>query len=734
MSKPLCSPQKESKQKISSTRKSKDIRESIKQYIQPLLLDETEEITNKLKETHSYIVYQENENDQNIKCDICLQYCSEENDHLVVCELCLGAVHQSCYQIDLAAKVPEEAWFCQRCQYLVQLVKQKKANIESPKCLLCPDRKGIMIMQYSLAMLGSHILWKDNPQFIRISIVQIKSKKRLFKLKYKKQNDEETLLPQKRSKQGSQKSKQSKASSQKSSQKSITQKSSQNNKRNLKVLDKELQQELKNEIQQEIPQDYNQETQQQSQKFSQDQPKLESEEQEKQETIIIIKECEFQDRHIIEGREAQIESNQNEEEQIKEEALDGRVTMEQIQRYSEQSNQKVNSPKECIRENYFKNEHPSQPELKSYSTLGSHTQETLLKVEYPEIKLKLKTQNKKENDETIEPSIKNQNSTISNRKSIVELIKDYQSEQDQINKAYFEKIEKSVQIEKNFQNQQKLLNNEQIMRMLDQQGIRFPHDFQTQLQNYLVAIGLQTVLDNLKLNLQIQQPLIQSQQNLQCEMSRDPSMRERLTQIKKQESDTPNWSNASNKRKRGRCQAGKSPKSKIKQKEKEKLDQSQISARNSDNYYSVSQCKNLGVKTSRPRTPQTSYYQPDEDIRKYTKTKLNNLLDKLYFVDQEIFMLLNLTQKYVEDQNRIFTDRSIPYKRRDIENYIKKAFKMLKIYNEEERFYDLTRSVNLTKIFASQVGKNSPQVGDNMIWMRLLKKRCKPVEEPESSN
>ncbi len=38
-----------------------------------------------------------NVNDEDIQCDICLEYDYEDHDQIVICELCNAATHQSCY-------------------------------------------------------------------------------------------------------------------------------------------------------------------------------------------------------------------------------------------------------------------------------------------------------------------------------------------------------------------------------------------------------------------------------------------------------------------------------------------------------------------------------------------------------------------------------------------------------------------------------------------------------------
>ena len=61
------------------------------------------------------IVITANDKDEDIQCDVCLEYEYEDDDQLVICELCNVAVHQTCYGGDLLHGVPMGAWFCERC-------------------------------------------------------------------------------------------------------------------------------------------------------------------------------------------------------------------------------------------------------------------------------------------------------------------------------------------------------------------------------------------------------------------------------------------------------------------------------------------------------------------------------------------------------------------------------------------------------------------------------------------
>lgn len=50
-----------------------------------------------LQEAYPEIVNELHRHEENIRCDICLQFESEDSDVIIICEGCLGAVHQTCY-------------------------------------------------------------------------------------------------------------------------------------------------------------------------------------------------------------------------------------------------------------------------------------------------------------------------------------------------------------------------------------------------------------------------------------------------------------------------------------------------------------------------------------------------------------------------------------------------------------------------------------------------------------
>ncbi|CDW86207.1 protein jade-3 [Stylonychia lemnae] len=136
-----------------------------------------------IKEIQAYfmeIVTEENNDDDNLKCDICLDPNSYEENALVICELCLSAVHQSCYGLDLKHSVPEDMWLCQRCKYLKREycdVIEKKGKLEKiskPFCLFCNDPQGIMIQLVGGPLVDHwvHVLcvnWNSTCSFLLIN-------------------------------------------------------------------------------------------------------------------------------------------------------------------------------------------------------------------------------------------------------------------------------------------------------------------------------------------------------------------------------------------------------------------------------------------------------------------------------------------------------------------------------------------------------------------------------------
>lgn len=85
----------------------------------------------------------ENEQNDDIICDVCLEDDDFEGDEIVICELCSAATHQSCYGGEIKDQLPkaDQPWYCARCQ---DLIKDKAKKCQDIKCVFCPDLKGIM--------------------------------------------------------------------------------------------------------------------------------------------------------------------------------------------------------------------------------------------------------------------------------------------------------------------------------------------------------------------------------------------------------------------------------------------------------------------------------------------------------------------------------------------------------------------------------------------------------------
>lgn len=66
------------------------------------------------------IVLSQNDKDEDICCDCCLEYEYEDDDMLVLCELCKVATHQSCHGGDIVNEVPAGPWYCERCKVLLK--------------------------------------------------------------------------------------------------------------------------------------------------------------------------------------------------------------------------------------------------------------------------------------------------------------------------------------------------------------------------------------------------------------------------------------------------------------------------------------------------------------------------------------------------------------------------------------------------------------------------------------
>lgn len=76
-----------------------------------------------LRTKYDRIVMSQNEsNEEDWSCDICLSKESEDDDPLSMCDLCMVVVHPTCYRRELYNKDfdEDEPWFCARCRYLME--------------------------------------------------------------------------------------------------------------------------------------------------------------------------------------------------------------------------------------------------------------------------------------------------------------------------------------------------------------------------------------------------------------------------------------------------------------------------------------------------------------------------------------------------------------------------------------------------------------------------------------
>ncbi|TNV83487.1 hypothetical protein FGO68_gene8485 [Halteria grandinella] len=90
---------------------------------------------------YELIYINQNDEDVDIQCDICLDYEHDDEDQIVICDLCNAAGHQSCYGGDIIDRIPDGNWFCERCKVLVEDRNLKCTEI---KCFLCDDIDGLM--------------------------------------------------------------------------------------------------------------------------------------------------------------------------------------------------------------------------------------------------------------------------------------------------------------------------------------------------------------------------------------------------------------------------------------------------------------------------------------------------------------------------------------------------------------------------------------------------------------
>ncbi|CDW90174.1 phd zinc finger-containing protein [Stylonychia lemnae] len=92
------------------------------------------------KKPYEQIYISGNDVDEDIHCDVCLEFEQEDDDQIIICELCNVACHQQCYGSELLAGLTTESWYCQRCK----TIKDNNVKCDDIKCFLCPDIKGLM--------------------------------------------------------------------------------------------------------------------------------------------------------------------------------------------------------------------------------------------------------------------------------------------------------------------------------------------------------------------------------------------------------------------------------------------------------------------------------------------------------------------------------------------------------------------------------------------------------------
>ena len=93
------------------------------------------------KDPYEKIRIDQNNCNDDIVCDACLDGEDDEHNEIVICDLCLGAVHQTCYGSELLQGVPEGNWYCARCR---DLLAQPQKKCTEMKCIFCPNVDGIL--------------------------------------------------------------------------------------------------------------------------------------------------------------------------------------------------------------------------------------------------------------------------------------------------------------------------------------------------------------------------------------------------------------------------------------------------------------------------------------------------------------------------------------------------------------------------------------------------------------
>ena len=68
--------------------------------------DEQMEVEYNPNDPYAQIRMDQNKNNEDIVCDVCLDDDDDENNEIVICDLCLAATHQTCYGSELNKGIP----------------------------------------------------------------------------------------------------------------------------------------------------------------------------------------------------------------------------------------------------------------------------------------------------------------------------------------------------------------------------------------------------------------------------------------------------------------------------------------------------------------------------------------------------------------------------------------------------------------------------------------------------
>ena len=76
--------------------------------IEDMIVDQNEVI----EDPYDQIKIATNNEDEDIQCDICLEFEYEDDDHIILCDFCNTGTHQKCYGSELLKGIPSGDWFC----------------------------------------------------------------------------------------------------------------------------------------------------------------------------------------------------------------------------------------------------------------------------------------------------------------------------------------------------------------------------------------------------------------------------------------------------------------------------------------------------------------------------------------------------------------------------------------------------------------------------------------------